>query len=74
MPGKAPYADDEWLAKAMRDSDRGEDIQAIARLLFSRKGADDADDEPIRHFVMHVDDRCRPEDRAASLPRSSRAA
>lgn len=46
--------DDEWLAEAMRDSDRGEDIQAIARMLFSRRGYDESADENSQQFVTRL--------------------
>lgn len=56
MIGNAPHVSDEWLAKAMRNSDRGDVIQAIARMLFSRKGQDDSTDEPVKHFVFDASD------------------
>jgi hypothetical protein len=57
MLSKTHHVDDEWLAKAMRDSDRGEDIQAIARLLFSRNGHEDSADDNVQHFVVHLTEK-----------------
>ena len=57
MISNAPQVRDEWLAKAMRNSDRGDVIQAIARMLFSRKGQDDSSDESVKHFVFDVPEK-----------------
>ena len=57
MIRNAPQVRDEWLAKAMRNSDRGEVIQAIARMLFSRKGQDDPADERVKHFVFDASEK-----------------